>query len=243
MSSLSVVLPVYNERQNLEILIPELERILSNTKGIDDFKIIVCDDYSPDGTEGLCYRFMVEYGNIIYSGNDRQSFTKAVIRGLKIARELDSDYVIQMDGDLSHNPYYIPEFLLFTKEKGYDLVIGSRSRKFQVEWSFIRKVRSSFSSWLARQILGLNTKDPTSGYHCFSKKCLEILKSQNWISKGFEVEVEIATLAERNGLKICEFPITFDKRYHGKSKISWKEIFRFLWLIWNLRPQTKVSKS
>ncbi len=227
MSKISIIVPTYNERANIEALCSGIQSYLAENW---DYEIIVVDDNSPDGT----YDVVVELG----LNDDRIKLIKrsgklglgsAVKAGFELA---SGDYWIMMDADLSHRPMDLPGLIQGLSDA--DIVVGSRyvDGGSVVNWPFWRKVVSIGASTVGRMIIGLSVKDLTSGFGAFRKDSMEkILVDLN--PKGFKLLMEI--LVKSSGARIKEVPITFVDRTRGKSKASFWEAMLFLRLCFSLR--------
>jgi len=213
---LSIVIPTYNEKENILILVEKIFNELkqNNIAG----EIIVVDDNSPDGTGKILENLKNKSINIIHRSG-KLGLSSAAIEGFKQA---SSDVVCLMDADLSHPAEKISE--MFTEIKnGYDLIIGSRYIKTGkiVGWNFKRKLMSKTATYLARPFT--KVKDPMTGFFMIKKECLNLNELD---SKGFKILLEI--LVKSKIEKIKEIPITFTNRKEGKSKASSKEISDYL---------------
>ena len=219
MSEIVVVIPTYNEADNLPKITAELF-----AQPVDNLEILVVDDNSPDGTgqvaDELANRYSGRFHVIHRAG--KQGLGTAYITGFVWALSHGADFVIQMDADFSHSPGYIPKFLAAIKN--YDVVVGSRYVKGgQVDehWSGWRW----FLSWWANSIwtrlsLGVSTKDATAGFKCWRRSALERIGLDRIHSNGYIFQVEMCYAAEKLGLRILEVPIYFEDRRIGQSKMT-----------------------
>jgi dolichol-phosphate mannosyltransferase len=226
-----VVIPTYNERENLTRLIPE---ILS----LDEkFHILVVDDNSPDGTGAVADKFAAENPGIVHvlHRESKEGLGKAYIAGFKYALEFGADYIFEMDADLSHDPERLPAFL--PKMEECDIVVGSRYLKgiSIVNWALKRLILSLAANKYARFITGLKVSDTTSGYKCFKRKVLEDIDLDKVHSDGYAFQIEMNYRAKKLGYKIGEIPIIFIDRDLGNSKMSKKIIWEAIWMVWRLR--------
>jgi dolichol-phosphate mannosyltransferase len=219
MSKIFIVIPTYNEANNLPVMASELFNL-----GVEGLEILVVDDASPDGTgnvaDGLAKQYIGKFHVIHREG--KLGLGTAYIRGFKYALSQAADFVIQMDADFSHSPAYIKTFM---KEIAHhDVVVGSRYVKggrLDERWGWGRW----FLSWWAnsvwvRFILGVNTKDATAGFKCWRKSALEKINLDQIRSNGYVFQVEMCYAAEKSGLRVKEIPIYFEDRRIGKSKMS-----------------------
>ena len=234
---ISIVIPTYNEKDNLPILVEKIINILEvhNING----KIIIVDDNSPDGTGKLADGLASQYESLIHviHRSGKLGIGTAHISGFKYSlNELDADLIFSMDSDLSHNPEYLPNFVQLHSE-GYDIVVGSRYvRGGGVEnWGLHRKIMSKGANMLASTILSVKVKDMTTGYRCYSKEVLQKLDIDAIKSDGYSFLEEILYYCKKEGFTIGETPIIFVDRTHGSSKLSKNEMVKFFMTIIRLR--------
>jgi len=219
MSKTFIIIPTYNEAENLPLITADLFRL-----NIPELEIMVVDDGSPDGTGKLADQLTTQYTGKFHvmHRTGKLGLGTAYIQGITWALERGADYIIQMDADFSHSPSYIPQFLQLIP--GRDLVVGSRyiaGGRLDERWGWGRR----FLSWWAnsvwiRILLGMRTKDATSGFRCWQATALKRIGLQNIRSSGYVFLVEMCYLAEKCGLKIEEIPIYFKERDLGESKMS-----------------------
>jgi dolichol-phosphate mannosyltransferase len=214
-----VVIPTYNEADNLPALLAELL-----TLGVPGLEILIVDDNSPDGTGQVADDLAQHHAGRVHvlHRSGRLGLGTAYITGFGYALERGADYVVQMDADFSHSPAYIPQFL--QAMEGYDVVIGSRyvaGGSLDDKWGWGRY----FLSWWAnsvytRLILGLKVKDATAGFKCWRRATLEGIGLDRVRSNGYVFQVEMAYLTEKLGYRFLEVPIHFEDRRIGRSKMS-----------------------
>jgi dolichol-phosphate mannosyltransferase len=232
---ISIILPTYNERDNLEILVKKILKFFNreNIKG----NIIIIDDNSPDGTGKVAKKLSTIYSSqILYiSRPNKQGLGSAYILGFKKALELGSKYILEMDADLSHSPEDLPKFLKEIKK--YDLVIGSRyiTDGKIINWSLNRKLISRGGTLYAKTILRLPIKDLTSGFKCFKGDVLKKITLDNIQSDGYSFQIELTYKIAKLGFNIKEIPITFHERKAGISKFSKKIFWEAAWMVWKLK--------
>jgi len=232
-----IVIPTYNEIENIEVI---LAKVFSLELSVD---ILIVDDNSPDKT-------YVKVQELIdadtYSGQlhlmirqNKEGLGKAYVAGFKWCLERDYSFIIEMDADLSHDPKYLPSFIENIKE--YDLVIGSRYVKGGgvVNWSLLRKFISFGGSTYARTILGISIKDVTGGFKCFKREVLEAIDLDGIISAGYAFQIEMNYRTILKGFKVKEVPIIFEDRVAGKSKMSKKIFIEALLNVVTLRMHKK----
>lgn len=231
-----VVLPTYNERENITRIVPALFAL-----NIPDFHLLVVDDSSPDGTGQIAEKLGEEAA---YQGRlhvlhraEKQGLGPAYIEGFKRALALGADLVIQMDADLSHQPKYIP--LLLEKARQFDMVIGSRyaaGGSVDESWGPMRKLLS----WWANRvytpaILGLPIRDATGGFRIYQRACLIGMDLHQVKANGYVFMVELAFVAHRLAYRIGELPIHFPDRQHGDSKMSSAIAFEAALRVWQIK--------
>ncbi|MBI4120313.1 MAG: polyprenol monophosphomannose synthase [Parcubacteria group bacterium] len=210
-----IVTPTYNEKDNL----PELvDRIFS--LGLNDIKLVVVDDNSPDGTAQVAEELAQKYPLDLIRRQQKSGLGTAYTAAFKKTIPEQPDYIIQMDADLSHDPNIIPQMLQEIQK--CDLVLGSRYVKGgKIEnWNFTRRLVSRWGNFYARLILGLPYRDLTSGFKCFRREVLEKINLDKLSSVGYNFQIETTYRAHRLGCRICEIPITFTERKTGVSKFN-----------------------
>ena len=234
--SVCVVVPTYNESENL----PELtERIFS--LNLPRLSVLIVDDNSPDHTAETARRLSLQYKGAIQVLQRRMKsgLGTAYIEGFQSASAKGYEIIVQMDADLSHRPEYLPQMIDFLQE--YDVVVGSRyidKSDMDSEWGIYRKILSFCGNLGIRWVSGIQAKDVTSGFKVFRTR---ILKEIDWTkirSSGFGFQAEVAFQCEKNGVKILEYPIVFDERTRGKSKMSFAIICETVYIILSLRANS-----
>ena len=222
-----VMIPTYNERENIENLIGEI----LNLK-ISDLHVVVVDDNSPDGTSEIVKNLSKEHPEVELllrtTGRGRGS---AGIAGFKYALERGADCVVEMDADFSHHPKYIPSFLEAIQEA--DMVIGSRSVAGgkDINRGIVRKVITFLAGVYVRMQLGLKIQDVSSGYRCFKRKVLEAIELDSMISTGPSIVSEVFYRAHLKGFSIKEIPIEFADRTHGQTKLNYSILIKTLFMV------------
>ena len=224
-----VILPTYNEIENLPHFIPQ---VLSALKT----HILIIDDRSPDGTGELADRLAKEHSAIQALHRPKKlGLGSAYIAGFKWALERNYDVIVQMDSDFSHSPEDIPK--LVDALSGADIAIGSRyapGGSIQ-NWPRWRLLVSELGNVYARSVLKLAVSDVTGGFKAWKRKVLESIDLKNIISDGYAFQVETTFRAVRKGFKVAEVPIHFKDRTRGRSKISRRILFEAMWIVWKLR--------
>ena len=226
-----VIIPTYNEAENLPVLLPAL------FDAAPEVSVLVVDDGSPDGTEGVANRLAAQFpGKISVMTRARKSgLASAYLAGFAWGMSRGFDHFLEMDADYSHDPKYVPELL--KQAADHDVVIGSRNIPGgAVEgWGFLRNFISKGGSMYSRLILGCPIRDLTGGFNLWSKTALKAIGLDKIISRGYSFQVEMKYRAFRKGLRIKEIPILFVDRQRGKSKMSRRIFVEALLNIWKLR--------
>jgi dolichol-phosphate mannosyltransferase len=232
-----VVIPTYNEAENVRNLLPEILK----TKA--DLEVLVVDDSSPDGTADVVRNLSEAEPRIhLLQRQEKMGLGTAYVAGFKFAIDHCFDYVFEMDADRSHDPREIPNFL--EKMDKYDLVIGSRYRNGVrvVNWPVTRLLLSYFANVYTRTITGLPVKDATGGFKCFRRKVLESIDLDSITSNGYSFQIEMTYKAWKKGFRIHEIPIVFVDRTVGASKMSKKIVYEAVFMVWKLRLKSLLGK-
>ncbi len=226
-----VVIPTYNERDNIVNLINDIF-----LQPIENLSIIVVDDNSPDKTAELVSPLQTIYPNLyLIKRYNKLGLGSAYIAGFKKALALGADLIVEMDADFSHDPKDIPRLIEVCKD-GFHLAIGSRKIKGGkiVGWNFKRKFMSHGAMVIARTFLRLRAKDVTSGFRCFKREVLEKINLDNVKSNGYAFQEEMLYRTQKNKFHIKEIPVIFSDRKLGTSKLSNKDIVEFFVTIFRL---------
>lgn len=233
-SKIIVVLPTYNEAENLPLMLDRLR-----TLGVPGLSVLVVDDNSPDGTGDIADRLHQSDPALVLEPLHRagkQGLGTAYIAGFRRCVELGADFVVQMDTDFSHPPEKIP--LMLETIEDADVVIGSRyteGGQLDPSWGFRRRLLSRGGNMFARWRTGLNVRDCTGGFRCYRRAVLEKLPWNRVRTAGFGFQLESIFLVERHGFRIKEIPILFRDRTLGQSKMSLKIIVEAFVLAWQLK--------
>ena len=232
-----VIIPTYNELENLPRLIPV---VLSQDESIN---ILIVDDGSPDGT-GKFVKDEMQKNNRIHllEREKKMGLGTAYIAGFKYALQNNYDFIFEMDADFSHDPNELKNFLVAIKDG--DLVLGSRyiNGVRVLNWPMARLLLSFFASVYTRIITGMPVKDATGGFKCFRRKVLEAIDLDKVKSNGYTFQIEMSFKAYVKGFKIIEIPIIFIDRVKGKSKMSKKIVREAVTMVWKLRLQHMFGK-
>ena len=220
-----VIVPTYNEKENIERL---LNKVLSLEH---DFHVLIIDDGSPDGTANIVKRMMLDYPDRLFleERTGKQGLGTAYIHGFKWAIKNKYDFIFEMDADFSHNP----DDLIRLRQacvNGADLAIGSRyvSGVNVVNWPMSRVMMSYFASVYVRFITRIDIQDATAGFKCYRRKVLETVELDKIKFVGYAFQIEMKYTAIMHGFKVVEVPIIFTDRTVGTSKMSggiFKEAF------------------
>ena len=227
-----VVIATYNEKDNIVNLINEILDL-----NIEGLNIIVVDDNSPDGTAQFVQNNFIGRNNVsIIIRNNERGYGSAHIAGFQEALKRGADIIISMDADFSHQPKVLPEMIDYITQ-GYDVVIGSRrvpGGKI-IGWGVVRSTASYVAMVMTKFILGIKTKDVTTGFRAYRSTIIPTLEFATIKSNGYSFLEELVYRCEKAHLKIKEIPITFNDRQFGQSKFSIKEIIKFFITIFKLR--------
>jgi dolichol-phosphate mannosyltransferase len=226
-----VVVPTYNERENLPLLV---RGVLAHP----GFRMLVVDDGSPDGTGEIANALSAEHpGRIeVMHRTGKRGLGRSYIDGLRKAIGMtDVDLICQMDADLSHNPEYLPA--LTAAAASADVVIGSRylNGVSVVNWPLHRIFLSTFANRYIRAVTRLSATDCTSGFRCWRREALSRLPLDSMVSDGYAFLVEMLFDAARQGCRFAEVPIIFVERKQGQSKLSSGVILESIVMPWRLK--------
>jgi len=237
MNKTLVVVPTYNERENL---LPLAERLLALPVPVD---LLVVDDNSPDGTGRLADELATRQPAIkVLHRTEKGGLGRAYIAGFKWAMERGYEYVFELDGDFSHNPDDIPMFL--EAPMNADLVLGSRYLNGIriINWPLSRLMLSKSAAKYVQVITGMKITDPTGGYKCFSRRALLAINLQEINSNGYSFQIEMTHRLWRQGMRIVEVPIIFTERAQGHSKMAGHIIREALFMVCRLLLQNKLRR-
>ena len=230
-----VVVPTYNERDNLPLLV-------TGVLAHPGFRMLVVDDGSPDGTGQIADSLAQQNpGRIeVMHRTGQRGLGRSYVDGLKRALQTDATLICQMDADLSHNPEYLPS-LVAAATADFDVVIGSRylNGVSVVNWPLHRIFLSTFANRYIKAVTGLSPTDCTSGFRCWRREALEKLPLDSVVSDGYAFLIEMLHEASRTGARIGEVPIIFVERRQGQSKISSGVLIESLITPWRLALRRK----
>jgi dolichol-phosphate mannosyltransferase len=229
-----VIVPTYNERDNLPALLDQLLML-------EGLRILVVDDSSPDGTGQIADAYAKDHRSRVQvlHRTGKRGLGLSYIDGMYVALRTDATHICQMDADLSHNPADIPRLLAATEHA--EFAIGSRyvpGGRID-NWPARRRMLSAFANRYIRAITNLTIRDCTSGFRCWRREALEQLPLATIRSDGYAFIVELAWEASRAGFRCGEIPITFVERRKGASKLSGKVIVESAIVPWRLAARPK----
>lgn len=229
----SVILPTYNERKNLPLIVSMLNTSFEEQKL--EYEIVIVEDNSPDGTLEVANQLKQLYGTqriTILSRPGKMGLGSAYMDGLKICT---GEYIFLMDADMSHHPKHIPQFIAKQKEEDYDVVTGTRYAQGGgiAGWDLKRIVISRGANLLANLLLSPGVSDLTGSFRLYKKSVLiDLMKSVK--SRAYVFQMEVIVRAKQKGYKVAEVPIIFVDRLYGESKLGPTEIVSYLSGVWNL---------
>ncbi|MFN8058829.1 MAG: polyprenol monophosphomannose synthase [Vicinamibacterales bacterium] len=226
-----VLVPTYNERENLPVLVRGILEL-------PGFRVMVIDDQSPDGTGAVADSLASAHPDrvTVLHRTGPRGLGRSYVDALTLAVGMDDDFVCQMDADLSHDPKYLPD-LVALAQRGHDLVIGSRYLQgvSVVNWPLHRLVLSAFANRYIRAVTGLSPRDCTSGFRCWRRDFLRHLPLDRIASDGYAFLVEMLFEANRRGCRLGEVPIIFIERRVGQSKLDTGVLVESVFTPWRIR--------
>ena len=233
-----VIVPTYNERENLP---PLAARLLALPVPVD---LLVVDDNSPDGTGKVADGLAAKHPQIhVLHRADKDGLGRAYRAGFAWALERDYEFTFEMDGDFSHNPDDVPKLLEAAQRA--DLVLGSRycNGIRVINWPLNRLMLSTGAAKYVQIVTGMPFTDPTGGYKCFRRSALQSIDLQNVRSNGYSFQIELTHMLWRQAMRIVEVPIIFTDRFQGRSKMSGKIVREAFVMVWRLWLQNGLRRS
>lgn len=228
MPDVLIVIPTYNERDNVPALIDMLLELPV------DLGVIIVDDHSPDGTGEIADKLAAKNPQQVFVIHraGKLGLGTAYLAGFRDGLATGAARLMTMDADFSHHPRFIPDIVRASREK-YDLVIGSRYVRGgdAPDFPMRRRLLSSGANTVARVALGLKAHDVTAGFRCYRREVLEALPLDTVFSSGYSFLIEMLFLVQRAGFSVGEVPIIFEDRKEGKSKISEREILKAMYTV------------
>ncbi len=222
-----VILPTYNEADNLERLVPAVRERLP-----EGSRVLVVDDNSPDGTGGIADRLAAQHEDVkVLHRRRKEGLGPAYLAGFREALAGGADLIVEMDADFSHDPAYLPQLLRAAEDA--DLVIGSRyvPGGGVTEWGPLRRFISRGGSAYARTALGLDVRDLTGGFKVIRREVLEAIDLDAIDSLGYAFQVEVTYRAIKAGFRVVEVPIVFRDRREGSSKMTKAIVAEAMWRV------------
>jgi dolichol-phosphate mannosyltransferase len=226
-----LVLPTYNEAENIESLVAAVRSKLPG-----DARVLIVDDDSPDGTGRIADRIAAEHEGVgVLHRPRKEGLGPAYIAGFRRALAEGAELVLEMDSDFSHDPAYLPRLLAAAEHA--DLVLGSRYVEGGgvSEWGTLRRAISRGGSAYARLLLGVDVRDLTGGFKCFRREVLEAIDLDTIESRGYAFQVEMTYRALERGFRVVEVPIVFRDRRAGISKMDRSIVAEAIWRVPLLR--------
>ena len=233
-----VVIPTYNERTNIPLLVPAI--LLQDPR----LEVLVVDDNSPDGTGQLADDLARADARVhVLHRPAKAGLGKAYLAGFRWALDHGYDYVCEMDADFSHDPKFLPEFLRAVEDA--DLVIGSRYKAGVnvINWPMSRLLLSIGANQYARIVTGLPLDVSTGGFKCFRRRVLEAIALDRVKSNGYSFQIEMSFLAWKKGFRLREIPIVFTDRVEGQSKMNGRIVREAIWMVWWLRLRSLTGAT
>jgi dolichol-phosphate mannosyltransferase len=238
MNQTLIIVPTYNERENLPRM---AQKLLSLPVAVD---VLIVDDNSPDGTGQIADDLAAKNPQIkVLHRAGKEGLGRAYIAGFKWALEKNYEFIFEIDCDFSHNPDDIPAFLEAAKDA--DLVLGSRyvGGIRVINWPLGRLMLSRFAGKYVSLVTGMPFTDPTGGYKCFRRRALLAINLDEVRSNGYSFQIELTHRLWRQGYKIAEVPIIFTDRTQGQSKMAGGIVNEAFWLVWRLWLQNGLRRS
>ena len=235
-----IVLPTYDEAENIEAIIAAIVPIMREAVGRDGFSVLVVDDDSPDGTGAIADRLAGEHSEVrVLHRATREGLGPAYLAGFAEAMAGGASHVMEMDADFSHEPQDLPRLLAASADA--DLVLGSRyvAGGVVTDWGVLRRIVSRGGSWYARRVLALKVRDLTGGFKCFRREVLAAIDLPTIRSRGYAFQVELTYRAVRAGFRVVEVPIVFRDRRLGHSKMSPRIAAEAMLLVPQLRRSSR----
>jgi len=233
-SAVTVVLPTYQEADNIPVIVDALLRL-----PLPNLRVLVADDNSPDGTGRIADELAERHDRLtVVHRPGKEGLGRAYIDGMTRAIAAGAEFVVQMDADLSHGPEYLPGMLGTLLSADADVVIGSRyvpGASVGAEWPWYRKALSGFANTYVRTLLGLGIRDVTAGYKLWRSSALQAIGLPTIRSNGYSFQVEMNYRAVMGHLKLVELPIHFSDRAGGESKMSLKVQLESAFMPYRLR--------
>lgn len=228
-----VIIPTYNEKENIEAIIRKVFSLEGN------FHVLIIDDGSPDGTATIVKQVQEEFPDRLFmiERSGKQGLGTAYLTGFKWSLDQGYDFIFEMDADFSHNPEDLIRLYMACTEDGADLAIGSRycHGVSVVDWPISRIVMSYYASVYVRMVLRMKVYDTTAGFKCYTRRVLKAIDLDDVRMKGYGFQIEMKYTAYKLGFKLKEVPIIFINRQKGTSKMSGGIFGEAFWGVIKLR--------
>jgi dolichol-phosphate mannosyltransferase len=231
-----LILPTYNEAENIEAIVRAA--LPSLASAVDDPHILIVDDGSPDGTGDIADRLASEFAEVdVLHRTAKEGLGRAYLAGFERALGAGADLVLEMDSDFSHDPADLPRLIAADA----DLVLGSRYVQGGgvTDWGLFRRMLSRGGSWYARMVLSVPVRDLTGGFKCFRRATLEGIDYRQMHADGYGFQIELTYRAIKAGFRVKEVPIVFRDRQAGTSKMSPRIALEAVWKVPALRTRAK----
>jgi len=238
MNKILIIIPTYNERENLPAMVDRLRSLPVSVE------LLVVDDNSPDGTGKLADDLAAKHPWVhVMHRAEKNGLGRAYCAGFAWALERDYEFIMEMDGDFSHNPDDIPKFIEAAKDA--DLVLGSRycNGIRVINWPMSRLLLSTGAGVYVRLITGMPFSDPTGGFKCFRRRALQSINLDAVRANGYSFQIELTHKIWMQGMRVAEVPIIFTDRFQGTSKMSRKIVREALVMVWRLWFQSGLRRS
>lgn len=240
MSEKLVIIPTYNEKENVGKIIQAVMNLDIQTD------LLIIDDNSPDGTAGIVKELQASFNNRLHllERSGKLGLGTAYIMGFKWALEKGYLYICEMDADFSHDPNALPRLFNSCQKKGADVTIGSRyvSGVNVVNWPMGRVLISYFASVYVRMITRMKIRDATAGFVCYRREVLETIKLDQIRFKGYAFQIEMKFTAWKYKFNLAEIPIIFTERREGSSKMSGGIVSEAIWGVIRLKITSWFTK-
>ena len=234
-----VILPTYNEAENLEPLVAAVRERLPGSS-----RILIVDDNSPDGTGEIAARLATEAAEVSVLHRElKEGLGPAYLAGFELALASGAELIVEMDADFSHDPAYLPQLLAAAEDA--DLVLGSRYVEGGgvADWGPLRRFISRGGSAYARVLLGVRVRDLTGGFKVIRREVLESIDLRSITARGYAFQVETTYRALRRGFRVVEVPIVFRDRREGSSKMSGPIVAEAIWRVPAMRLRRQWRRS
>lgn len=233
MNTRLVIIPTYNEKENIEKI---TRKVLTLNP---EFDLLIIDDNSPDGTGAILKNLQKEFNNRLnlIERQGKLGLGTAYITGFNWALEKKYDFIFEMDADFSHNPDDLVRLYHACENGGADMAVGSRYKSGVnvVNWPMSRVLISYFASVYVRIITGMQIRDATAGFICYTRRVLETINLKQIKFKGYAFQIEMKFKTWKYGFNIVEVPIIFTERREGNSKMSRKIVYEAIWGVIKLK--------